>query len=126
MIRCVAALLVALLLPVQGFAAACAQICAATRNAQMHAVTAVDGGAAETGDEHCAGHGEPRSPHGEDDGSTLGAGKCCQAHVFAVDRPASAQTPESHSAVRNVFVARWSNFIPDEPSPPPIASFTNA
>ena len=120
MLRFVAAAMLAILLPVQGYAAACAQICAVTHDA---AQAAMAGG--EAGEGHCAEHAPKSAPtHGDGEDKTLGAGKCCQAHVFTVDQPASASRLEQSAHARVTLVARWSSFIPDEPSPPPIAAPT--
>ena len=121
MLRFVAAAMLAVLLPVQGYAAACAQICAATMGSSpAHQAT---GG----GDEgHCAEHGpQPTSPHGDGEDHP-GTGECCQSHVFTVDQPASASRLERETPARATVVARWRSFIPDEPSPPPIAAPTTA
>ena len=116
MLRFVAAAMLAVLLPVQGYAAACAQICAVTNGtAPAHQVATV------AGEGHCAEHApKPAPSHGDGEDQTLGAGKCCQAHVFTVDQPASATSVERETPVRAGLAARWSSFIPDEPSPPPI------
>ena len=117
MIRYLAALLVALLLPVQGYAAACAQICAA--NGRAHADMAVD---AQEGGGHChEAPGEAPPPEDEGDASHPGLGKCCQAHVFVFDRAAAPAGPGNTQSPANPYVARWSSFIADEPLPPPIA-----
>jgi len=123
MIRHVAAVLVAVLLPIQGYAAACAQICAAS--GKVHASMAHD--SAHEADSHC--HQEPAEAPahpGEGDAPNPGVAKCCQAHVFAIDRIAATTGPDKSHPVQVTFVARWSSFIADEPSPPPIAAFTQA
>ena len=119
MIRYLAALLVAVLLPIQGYAAACAQICAA--NGRSHAdVAAVDH---EAGG-HC--HEVPAQPPPEEDAdeSHVGLAKCCQAHVFAFDGVSAPAGQASGDFPETPYLARWSSFIPDEPSPPPIAFAT--
>jgi hypothetical protein len=115
MLRFVAALLVALLVPLQGYAAACAQICAAAGNG--HGGTQAPVAAAHEGEGHC--HGEPAGTTEEPGAPGLG-GKCCQAHVFTVDFSAAISGSAPPLVVEPAFVARWTSFIPDEPSPPPI------
>jgi len=107
--RVAAALIIALLLPVQGFAAACAQICARTQQA-AHAAMLASAGDNEAGAaDHC----------GKTD---TGAGKCCKAHAFMIDLPSAAAAATSVFHEHACFVARWTNFIPEAPSPPPIVS----
>jgi hypothetical protein len=121
MIRYVAALLVAVLLPLQGYAAACAQICAATGNA--HGAIAEERGGEADG--HC--HESPAPAHHDEGGAPdSGVAKCCQAHVFAIDRVVATAGPDQSHPVQAPYVARWSSFIADEPSPPPIAAPTHA
>ena len=123
MIRCVAAFVVAVLLPIQGHAAACAQICA--MGGKAHASMTAEG--AHEGDEHCHQAPAETSPHPEEgDTPNLGLAKCCQAHVFAVDSVAVATGPDKSPPGRATYVSAWSSFIADEPSPPPIAAFTHA
>jgi hypothetical protein len=119
MVRFLAAALLAVLIPVQGYAAACAQICAVT------ASVAAAGEAVEH--DHCAGQAPERAPgHGDGEASTLGAGKCCQAHVFTVDLRSPSGSLERAAPPQTAFVARWTSFIADKPSPPPIAAVTIA
>lgn len=123
MIRCVAAFVVAVLLPIQGYAAACAQICAI--GGKGHASMTADG--AHEDDDHCHQAPAETTPHPEEgDTPSLGLAKCCQAHVFAVDRVVVAAGPDKSHPVQANYVAGWSSFIADEPSPPPIAAFTHA
>ena len=122
MIRTVAALLVAVLLPIQGFAAACAQICAA--NGKSHADMAM----AETGEagSHCHEALADVPPAGDEgDLNHPSLAKCCQAHVFAFGSVVATARSEASLDLVTPYLARWSSFIPDEPSPPPIA-FTTA
>ena len=121
MARFIAAVMLAVLLPVQGYAAACAQICAATNAGLAHA------GASAEDDGHCAEHApKPESKHGDGEASTLGAGKCCQAHVFVLEQPAAAPILDRMPPAPATFVARWTSYIPDEPSPPPIPGSASA
>lgn len=110
--RLAAALMLAVMLPLQGWAAACAQICAL---AQQHHVAGHDHSQAgiDTGD-------EPESDHCAK--SHIGAGKCCQAHTFFVQLPEVLVVVSIPSFERNPFVSRWASFIPEEPNPPPIAA----
>jgi hypothetical protein len=123
MIRHVAAVLVAVFLPIQGYAAACAQICAASGKA--HASMADE--SAHEADSRChqAPAETPAHP-GEGDAPNPGVAKCCQAHVFAIDHAIATPSLHEPHPVQAPYVARWSNFIADEPSPPPIAAFTHA
>jgi hypothetical protein len=114
--RLAAAMLLVLLLPVQGYAAACAQICAlAEGGRQATVVDATSAAAHESADP--AGHCHDSEPQ-----SHPGSGKCCSAHTFLVElaQPIPPAAPEA--LAHDAFVARWTNFIPEEPSPPPIAS----
>jgi hypothetical protein len=116
LLRLFAATLLALMLPVQGFAAACAQICAAVeqqRHAQMMA-TMADGAEGEQGAGHCG------------ESSTQGAGKCCKAHSFLIDLPIVAIDALPSFQEATCFVAHWTSFFPEEPSPPPIPAVSIA
>ena|SRR5687767_10124018 len=114
--RWLAAFLLMLLLPIQGLAAACAQVCMkAQAAALMAAPSQGDGEPAHDchGSANHDGQGVPGVP---------GEGKCCHAHtvmappqVAVIDVPPPVPHPPH-------FVARWTSFIPEEPSPPPIAS----
>jgi len=101
-------LLLAILLPVQGFAGACAQICAVAQH--------------QPSPTH---HGEA-APHEDCEKSDIGTGKCCQAHVYVAAQPVAISTFEPPAVARAFFVARWTNFIPEEPSPPPIGATARA
>jgi hypothetical protein len=110
--RWAAAFVLMFLLPVQGLAATCAQICAKAQ-ASQHALSAAEDPAGH----HCHDSGD-----GRDDGVSVPDSKCCHAHAFMVEPPAvtAGVAPPSFQALP--FVARWTSFIPEEPSPPPIAS----
>ena len=58
--------------------------------------------------------------------SDLGAGECCKAHTFLIDLVVAAIAPTPALLEHTSFVARWTNFIPEEPSPPPIAVLRSA
>jgi hypothetical protein len=110
--RLLAALLLMLLLPVQGLAAACAQLCVKAQAAQLMAQSAGDAG--EAHDCHGSGKHDRNLPPAD--------GKCCHGHTFMM-QPAVAETDGASPAIPPLaFVARWTSFIPEEPSPPPIAS----
>lgn len=108
--RLAAALLLALLLPVQGVAAACAQICA-----QLDAGHPVESVAAADSVAH--GSHDSEGPCHDPE---MVAGKCCNAHAFLIDLPVATVAASPAFFERDFSVARWSNFIPEEPSPPPI------
>ena len=103
--RIVAILLLGFLLPLQGFAAACAQICAARQATAAHEAAMQDEGASAP--DHCGK-------------SDMGVGKCCKAHAFMIDVavPHVEGTPPFH--VHAAPAARWTSYFPEEPSPPPI------
>lgn len=121
--RWLAATLLALMLPVQGWAAACAQICAQAQQsrgdmAAEHAAMAHAG----HGTEHNASlaqdvDGSDLSHCGS---SALGAGKCCQAHTFLIDVTVLVVTATPEHFMPDAGVARWVSFIPDSPYHPPI------
>ena len=68
-----------------------------------------------------------RPSHPDEDGAPdPGVAKCCQAHVFAIDRAVATTGPGKSHPLQSPFVGRWSSFIADEPSPPPIAALTHA
>ena len=108
--RAFAYLLLAVLLPIQGFAGACAQICAVVSSAHEMPVE-LDAG----------------SPGHEDCGkSDIGAGKCCQGHVYLGAPLATVPASLVPDFQPQPLVARWVSFIPEEPSPPPIVAATRA
>jgi hypothetical protein len=102
--RWLAAFLFALMLPVQGLAAACAQICLKGQVAHLMQASAVhDGG--QVHDCH-----DPAAP---EEGTPPGEGKCCHAHTFMMEPPAIV-TDVSVPDVQPVhFVARWTSYIPE-------------
>jgi hypothetical protein len=108
-------LLLAILLPLQGWAAACAQICARVAEERLAAMMEATAHVETPSDDESAMHDHCGK-------SELGAGKCCQAHVFVAELPAFLTAIPEVSFVRAYYVARWTNFIPEEPSPPPIVS----
>ena len=117
-LRLAAAFLLAVMLPIQAWAAACAQICAIAQHEHEEAIA----GQADHGTHPGAGADleSPVSNHCHD--SEMGAGKCCQFHAFMVDLPVAATVVSVPPFERHFFVARWTSYIPEEPSPPPIAS----
>jgi hypothetical protein len=116
-VRILAALLLAILLPVQGWAAACAQICA-RMNEERHAAMMM----ADHAGQHEDAMQDGIAPHENCGKSELGAGKCCQAHVFIVLMTPSFDPFPLASEHPAATIARWTSFIPEEPSPPPIVS----
>ena len=113
--RILAALLLAVLLPVQGWAAACAQICARVAEERHAAMMEAMAHVESPSDEEAAMHEHCGK-------SELGAGKCCQAHVFVAELPVFATAIRVASFERTHYVALWTSFIPEEPSHPPIVS----
>ena len=108
--RLFATFLLALLLPVQGWAAACAQICALANQAERaEMMAALDGetGSHEASD-HCAN-------------SETGAGKCCNAHVFLINVAVPAIEGCAAHEQFDAAVAHWVSFISETPYHPPIA-----
>jgi hypothetical protein len=55
-----------------------------------------------------------------------GSGKCCSAHTFLMELGLPIPSAAPEELAHGPFVARWTNFIPEEPSPPPIASLRSA
>ena len=109
-------MLLALMLPVQGWAAACAQICAQAQQsrgdmAAEHAAMGHDESIAQDTDgadlSHCGS-------------SALGAGKCCQAHTFLIDVTVLVISGIHEHFTPDAGVARWVSFIPESPCHPPI------
>ena len=123
MIRHLAAVLVALLIPIQGYAAACAQICAANGRSHVGMSREVQNAGDHCHEAPAEAPKAPDAPQGPEEGDVPGPGlaKCCQAHVFAFDRAAGAAAPDAYRPAPSCFVVRYSSFIADEPSPPPIA-----
>lgn len=117
-LRFIAALMLAFMVPVQAGAAACAQICTSVMLEQHEAVDeqAVHAHDAEPGD---AGADLMHEHHCD---KSDAAGKCCQGHAGMTQRTIAASIVSIPAFERSFFVARWTNFIPEEPSPPPIAS----
>jgi hypothetical protein len=112
--RWLAALLLMLLLPVQGLAGACAQMCLKAQ-AVKHGLAAADA-ASHGSHHHCDESGDAGS------GSGSGEGQCCHAHSYMMEPPAIPTVVSLPAFEPLRFVVRWTSFIPEEPSPPPIAS----
>lgn len=106
--RFVAALWLALILPVQGMAAASAEI-SLEAQATVHDAVMADADESD-GHHHC------------DDSTGPGDGKCCNGHTFMTEAPGALAAVFLPSFEHRLYVARWTNFIPEEPSPPPIVS----
>jgi hypothetical protein len=100
-----------LLLPVQGLAAACAQLCVKAQAAKLLAVASV---ATDTTD------GDEHAHCGNPGGS--GESNCCHAHTYVGVPRFALAVPEIPAFEPRRFVARWTSFFPEAPSPPPIAS----
>ena len=56
------------------------------------------------------------------DDSELGDLKCCHSHIAWAGSSTGTIAVLPPAFERNVFVAGWTSFIPEEPSPPPIRS----
>ena len=121
--RWFAATLLALMLPVQGWAAACAQICAQAQQSRgdMAAEHAAMGHASH--EEHDASLAQDADGAGLSHcgSSALGAGKCCQAHTFLIDVTVLEVAGIHEHFAPESGVARWVSFIPDSPYHPPIS-----
>ena len=52
--------------------------------------------------------------------------KCCHSHAVWSEGPAPVVPLFKRALIRDAFVARWTSFIPEEPSPPPIAGLAAA
>lgn len=123
MVRFLAALMLVFMVPVQAGAAACAQLCA-TAAFEHRLADAVAGGDHESA-------GEQESPaedlmHGHHCDKSDPVGKCCHGHTAMAQQAAVAAPVVVPPFERAWFVARWTNFIPEEPSPPPIRSSRTA
>ena len=55
------------------------------------------------------------------DDSGDGSLKCCHTHAAWLDMRVTTIVSAKAPPERRSFVSRWTNFIPEEPSPPPIA-----
>lgn len=105
-VRAIAVSLLLLLVPVQGVAAACAQLCVKATHEHTMTADPVQPGASH----HCddpADAGEP-------------GGHCCHAQAFMMEPPLASAIVVPQSLEPSRFIARWTSFIPEEPSPPPI------
>ena len=120
-LRLAAAVLLAILLPVQGAAAACAQVCVMT--AIDRQASAAEAGSAHDIHSHEVASHHDGAGHGDHCGkSEMAAEECCQAHTLMAEFAVVPAVVSLPSFERSWFVARWTNFIPEEPSPPPIGS----
>ena len=119
--RTAAVFLLALMLPIQGWAAACAQICALASaghdGVMIHDAVPHDAHAQSAAPEAMPGEGLDHCGKSE-----LGAGKCCQAHTYLAKAPTVFPHVSIPSFERHRFVSRWTSFVSEEPTPPPIAS----
>ena len=116
MLRIVAALMLALVVPVQAAVAACPDVCATALLGQEaigdeapQQATAIDHG--DIGDQ----------THGHHCDKSDAQGKCCQGHSVMTHAGTQSPVVSAPGFEGAAFVARWTNFIPEEASPPPIA-----
>lgn len=94
-----------LLLPVQAWAGACAQVCLAAGQVQ---------------EQQREINADPAS-HDDCGKPAATPGKCCQLQIVAVPQAVvlpKVQAPAFERVSHDTF---WASFIPEEPSPPPIA-----
>jgi len=115
--RTILACILASALPLQ--AAAMAYVQAASSPPQASAPHAKHGHSHAQDEQHAAVLDHSTQDPCDDTGD--GTLKCCHAH--AVWLPARVMPIVSATAPpeRRSFVSRWTSFIPEEPSPPPIA-----
>ena len=121
MVRLLAILALALAVPLQAGAAACAQLCtsAAFGHADAASVSAqVPGDARADLHDAVADDSLPGRHCDKPDAS----GKCCQGHGAMAHASVHVPSVLIPAFDRAAFAARWSSFIPEEPSPPPIFS----
>ena len=120
-LRFAAALMLAFLVPVQAGAAACAQICAQAMVEHQNAPTLAQD---EPGHAHANAQDGSSDDlmHGHHCDKSDSPGKCCQGHTVMTQRTMPAVMIPVPALERERFVARWTNFLPEEPSPPPIRS----
>ena len=99
-----AALLLVILVPVQAGAAACALICEAHSDAKP------------------APHASSDVPHEHHCDTHDTAGKCCHGYTVMIHPSVLAPVVPGPAFECALFVVRWTNFILEKPSPPPIVS----
>jgi hypothetical protein len=120
--RAAAALLLAMMLPIQGWAAACAQICALAQQPRHSEEAAAQHGSHDA-DPAAMESDAPVDSHADHCGkSEIGAGKCCQAHVYLAEPAVTLRAVSIPSFDRDPFVSSWTSFVPEELNPPPIAA----
>ena len=118
MLRILAALTLALVVPVQAAAAACPDACATGQLGHHDAAVGDEAPQQSAANDAGIVDEAKHAHHGDASGAP---GKCCQGHsvmAHACVQPAVVSVPGFEGAA---FVARWTNFIPEEASPPPIA-----
>ena len=118
-LRFIAALMLVFMVPVQAGAAACAQVCTAFM--LQHQDEASDA-SEHSANAHASAQGNPGDDlmHGHHCDKSDAAGKCCQGHTGMAQRTVAPSIVSIPAFEPYFFVARWTNFIPEEPSPPPI------
>ena len=122
--RIVVACVLALALPMQAAAFAMAKAASAHERigglaAHSHAHH-VHADATEPGHDHSL----PQDPC--DDESNTSILKCCHTPAAWLDSATTLVAATPASFERRTFVARWTSFVPEEPSPPPIADLRAA
>ena len=121
-LRLLFACLLAVAVPLQAGAIAFAQASASSGLPGPHSHHHVhDDGDAQDHGSHDTG---PADPCDEPGGG--GLIKCCHSHAVWVDVATNLVALIPPTFERDWFVARWTSFIPEDPSPPPIASFRAA
>jgi hypothetical protein len=116
-IRPIIACLLALALPLQAAAFTMAKV----GGPHEPAIAAMAHSHAHTHAGGHAGHAHPAVPADPcDDETNTGILKCCHTPIAWLDTSSLVIDPASSSFPRHSFVAQWTSFIPDEPSPPPI------
>ena len=116
MFRTMLACVLALALPLQ--AAAVVYVQAASSLPQASAPHAKHAHAHQD-EEHGAAMDHSTQDPCDDSGD--GSLKCCHTHAAWLDSRATTVISAAAPPERRPFVSRWTNFIPEEPSPPPIA-----
>jgi len=118
-LRFMAALMLAFMVPVQAGAAACAQVCTALMLQHQDESSMTN---EHSGNAHASGHDNAGDElmHGHHCDKSDAAGKCCQGHTGMTQRTIAPSIVSIPAFEPYFFVARWTNFIPEEPSPPPI------
>ena len=117
--RFIAALMLAFMVPVQAGAAACAQVCTAL---MLHHQDESSDASELSANAHVSAQdaADDDLMHGHHCDKSDVASKCCQGHTGMAQRTVAPSIVSIPAFEPYFFVARWTNFIPEEPSPPPI------